>query len=123
MGQNEPFYGPLPFRCMALTCRIRKTVRWTLVTVAAVILVGTLYLVFSPDPLNDVRGTQFDDAGISPALACDDMSWGKRRMAVVVPFRDRFDELLEFAPYVHRFLCAQRIRHQIFVINQADPFR
>jgi len=91
------------------------------VTVAAVFMFGTFYLVFSPDPLNDVRENR--SAGTSPVLLCDDSSWGAHRMAVVVPFRDRFDELLEFAPTLHRFLCMQRVRHQIFVINQADPFR
>jgi len=93
------------------------------VTVAAVFLVGTFYLAFSPDPLNNVREKRYDAAGASPVLVCDEPSWGRHRMAVIVPFRDRFDEMLEFAPYLHRFLCAQRVRHQIFVINQGDPFR
>jgi len=108
---------------MALTCRLRKAERWTLVTVAAVFLVGTFYLVFSPDPVSDLGKKRSEGAGISPVLECDDESWGIHRMAVVVPFRDRFDELLEFAPHLHRFLCAQQNRHKIFVINQADPYR
>ena len=95
-------------------------------TVAAVFLVGTFYLAFSPDPPGDVgekRSSPSSEVVATSVLVCDDSSWGGHRMAVVVPFRDRFDELLEFAPYLHRFLCAQRVRHQIFIINQGDPFR
>lgn len=45
------------------------------------------------------------------------------QLAVVVPFRNRFEELLEFAPYMHRFLDKQRTRHEIWVINQVDSHR
>ncbi|OQV17268.1 Beta-1,4-galactosyltransferase 7 [Hypsibius exemplaris] len=44
-------------------------------------------------------------------------------LAVIVPFRDRFDELLQFIPHITAFLTAQQIRHHIFVVNQADEFR
>ncbi|XP_055327173.1 beta-1,4-galactosyltransferase 7-like [Paramacrobiotus metropolitanus] len=45
------------------------------------------------------------------------------RLAVIVPFRDRFDELLQFVPHMTAFLRAQRIRFDIFVINQVDEYR
>ncbi|KRT79254.1 hypothetical protein AMK59_7158, partial [Oryctes borbonicus] len=45
------------------------------------------------------------------------------KLAVLVPFRDRFDELLQFVPYMHNFLNKQHINHNIFVLNQVDPFR
>lgn len=47
----------------------------------------------------------------------------KHNLAVLVPFRDRFEELLEFAPYMHNFLNKQRINHEIFILNQVDTFR
>ena len=40
------------------------------------------------------------------------------RLAVIVPFRNRFEELQEFIPYMHRFLQAQNVNHEIFIINQ-----
>jgi len=49
--------------------------------------------------------------------------WGKHQLAVLVPFRGRYEELLEFAPHIHKFLNRQRIRHQIWVINQHDEYR
>ena len=53
----------------------------------------------------------------------DDKSWGRHKLAVIVPFRDRFEELLEFAPHIHKYLNKQKIRHHIYVINQIDNYR
>lgn len=47
----------------------------------------------------------------------------KPRLAILVPFRDRFDELLQFAPHMHSFLAQQNIPHHIFVLNQIDRYR
>jgi xylosylprotein 4-beta-galactosyltransferase len=40
------------------------------------------------------------------------------KLAVLVPFRDRFEELLAFAPYLHDFLNKQEINHHIYILNQ-----
>ncbi|XP_064885623.1 beta-1,4-galactosyltransferase 7 [Columba livia] len=53
----------------------------------------------------------------------DEPSWGPHRLALLVPFRERFEELLAFVPYMHRFLSKKRIRHHIFILNQVDHFR
>lgn len=45
------------------------------------------------------------------------------KLAIVVPFRDRFDELLEFAPEMDQFLTDAGVSHEIIVVNQADTFR
>ncbi|KAL3227344.1 hypothetical protein MRX96_048792 [Rhipicephalus microplus] len=50
-------------------------------------------------------------------------SAGGHRLAVIIPFRDRFDELLRLAPHLHRFLRKQRIRHRLVVVNQIDTLR
>lgn len=42
------------------------------------------------------------------------------RLAIIVPFRNRFEELQEFVPHMHSFLSAQKINHEIFIINQVD---
>lgn len=47
----------------------------------------------------------------------------EHQLAVLVPFRDRFEELLEFVPHMHKYLDAQRVRHQIWIINQVDHHR
>ncbi|ESO12870.1 hypothetical protein HELRODRAFT_133632, partial [Helobdella robusta] len=50
-------------------------------------------------------------------------SYHNHKLCLIVPFRDRFDELLEFIPYMKRFLCQQAVRNEIVVINQSDDLR
>ncbi|KAM9375760.1 beta-1,4-galactosyltransferase 7 [Pholidichthys leucotaenia] len=53
----------------------------------------------------------------------DDPSWGPHKLALVVPFRERFEELLVFVPFMHTFLNKKKIRHKILIINQVDHYR
>ena len=41
----------------------------------------------------------------------------------MVPFRDRFNELLTFVPYISRFLTNQKRCFQLFLLNQVDHYR
>lgn len=45
------------------------------------------------------------------------------KLAVLVPFRDRFNELMKFAPYINKFLNHQSVNHQIYILNQIDNYR
>ncbi|XP_053208342.1 beta-1,4-galactosyltransferase 7-like [Panonychus citri] len=45
------------------------------------------------------------------------------RLALIVPFRDRFTELLQFVPHVSKFLHNQNLSFTINVINQNDSLR
>lgn len=47
----------------------------------------------------------------------------KKKLAVIVPFRDAFEELEIFAPYMTNFLNAQEIPFHIFVVQQTDNWR
>ncbi|XP_026729552.1 beta-1,4-galactosyltransferase 7 [Trichoplusia ni] len=47
----------------------------------------------------------------------------KKRLAVLVPFRDRFEELLEFVPHMYSFLNKQKIPFHIFIVQQKDNNR
>lgn len=47
----------------------------------------------------------------------------KPKLAVLVPFRDRFDELLQFGPHMKAFLDKQSVPHHIFILNQVDRYR
>lgn len=53
----------------------------------------------------------------------DDLAEDEHKLAVVVPFRDRFEELLVFVPHLSKFLKQQGIKFKIFVINQVDKHR
>lgn len=57
------------------------------------------------------------------ASVVDNPSWGPHKLAVIVPFRERFEELLVFVPFIHAFLNKNKIRHKILIINQVDHYR
>ncbi|XP_029816042.1 beta-1,4-galactosyltransferase 7 [Manacus vitellinus] len=59
----------------------------------------------------------------SPARRDEARRGARTRLALLVPFRERFEELLAFVPYMHRFLSKKKIRHHIFILNQVDHFR
>ena len=44
-------------------------------------------------------------------------------LSVVVPYRDRFDELSTFVPHMSRFLRLKSIPFRIYVLNQVDEWR
>ena len=54
----------------------------------------------------------------SPALNNED-----HFLCLIIPFRDRFEELNEFVPMISDYLNRQSIAHAIFVINQMDTLR
>lgn len=102
----------------------------------ACLLLGFLSLLWlqlscSGDVARTARGQGQETPG--PLRACppepprehweEDESWGPHRLAVLVPFRERFEELLVFVPHMHRFLSKKKIQHHIYVLNQVDHFR
>lgn len=53
----------------------------------------------------------------------DQRARGGHRLAIVVPFRDRFDELKKFVPHMSEFLRLKSIDYKIYIINQIDEYR
>jgi xylosylprotein 4-beta-galactosyltransferase len=56
-------------------------------------------------------------------IAEEKSTWGPHVLGIVVPYRNRFEELLDFAPHMHKYLNEKKIRHRIFIINQVDKLR
>ena len=44
-------------------------------------------------------------------------------LCILVPFRERWEELVEFVPHMRQFLTDQQVSHEIWVLNQADELR
>lgn len=113
-----------------------KVIRWN--TSAVVILAlssGVVVLiliklifpsVFGHQPSNYVErdisiNTNDAPAGNQPSFG--ETQTQAHKLAVIVPFRDRFEELMEFVPHLHQFLKNASINHRILIINQADKLR
>lgn len=65
----------------------------------------------------------FHDPNIFPQPSKRLSNYAEHNLAIIVPFRDRFDELLEFVPHMTKFLRKQNVSHHIFIVNQRDSFR
>lgn len=53
----------------------------------------------------------------------DGSQLSRHKLAIVVPFRDRFDELLTFVPHISKFLHRQNIDYKLYIINQSPRYR
>ena len=49
--------------------------------------------------------------------------YSPHHLAIIVPFRDRFEELQDFVPHMHKYLKQKGISFTIYIINQADKHR
>lgn len=47
----------------------------------------------------------------------------EHHLCILVPFRDRWEELLVFVPHMKHFLADQQVSHEIWILNQADELR
>uniref|UniRef100_A0A183BLY4 Beta-1,4-galactosyltransferase 7 n=1 Tax=Globodera pallida TaxID=36090 RepID=A0A183BLY4_GLOPA len=47
----------------------------------------------------------------------------KHRLCVTIPYRDRWKELQEMLPLLHKFLSSQGIKAMYIIVNQSDIFR
>ncbi|XP_046384349.1 beta-1,4-galactosyltransferase 7 isoform X1 [Ischnura elegans] len=45
------------------------------------------------------------------------------KLGILVPYRDRFEELMVFIPHMQNFLKKQNIVNHIYVMNQVDSYR
>lgn len=59
---------------------------------------------------------------LKPSSSQKDFKDG-HKLAIIVPFRDRFDELLEFVPALNEFLDEAGVNHEIIIVNQVDTYR
>jgi xylosylprotein 4-beta-galactosyltransferase len=44
-------------------------------------------------------------------------------LCVLVPYRDRFEELQQFIPHMEKFLNSQNVDHRFIILNQTDSLR
>ena len=115
--------GSASFRFLLGRCTIYKLFGLCM----ALLLVSLLWLQLScssdmATPRQEERRLPLQQAPCQ-ADAADHPSWGPHKLAVIVPFRERFEELLVFIPYMHTFLNKKKIRHKFLVINQVDHYR
>lgn len=119
---------------MTISLRFMSSARLILLCLLCCLIL-TVMISLSPIITNPLNGNSIEckcssDQTIARNINNDnkDMrseskSTERHRLAVIVPFRDRFSELITFVPYMHQFLNNQSIDHLFYIINQMDSYR
>lgn len=131
LSSSSPDHGPQRLRWLptwelwaALTTMIRIRRPSSLFWAAALTFMFFLYIAMpsSTPPAEPCLCSQ-QQHGLSPSALPKTHPHDKHKLALLIPFRDRLEELLEFAPFIHNFLNKQHKNHHIYVINQVDNLR
>lgn len=108
----------------ALTTMIRIRRPSSLFWAAALTFMFFLYIAMpSSTPPAEPCLCSRQQHGLPPSALPKTHPHDKHKLALLIPFRDRLEELLEFAPFIHSFLNKQHKNHHIYVINQVDNLR
>ncbi|XP_036345685.1 LOW QUALITY PROTEIN: beta-1,4-galactosyltransferase 7-like [Rhagoletis pomonella] len=105
------------------------TINWLFVCGLAFCMGGVVVLSFMPlssdciCPLSRGRTKASSELNKVPVGVQESAPKSIHKLAVLVPFRDRFEELLQFVPHMTKFLQRQGIEHKIFLLNQIDRYR
>jgi N-terminal region of glycosyl transferase group 7 len=82
-------------------------------------------MVLSVGPLSS-RCPENSTKNPQPNLLADDTKFkatpDSHFLCLIVPYRNRFEELTEFVPYINNFLNKKNLPHRIFVVSQVTFF-
>ncbi|XP_014207195.1 beta-1,4-galactosyltransferase 7 [Copidosoma floridanum] len=93
-------------------------------TCIAVTFVVSLFISLAPINVEQCKCGKTEETDIDERHVHKSASkHTKHRLAILVPFRDRFEELLIFAPHIKSFLDKQDINYHVFILNQIDKYR
>ncbi|CAI5444611.1 unnamed protein product [Caenorhabditis angaria] len=71
----------------------------------------------------EFRDTLFDEEYVDPRPQSRISPKQSHKLCVIIPYRDRFEELKQFAPYMKDFLDKQKVEHHLIAVNQTDDLR
>eukprot|EP00123_Amoebidium_parasiticum_P021201 comp63293_c0_seq1/m.47948 comp63293_c0_seq1/g.47948 ORF comp63293_c0_seq1/g.47948 comp63293_c0_seq1/m.47948 type:complete len:335 (-) comp63293_c0_seq1:4-1008(-) len=97
---------------------------------ALVALMFFVYMLFQQHQRRILTEVQNKRTGLLPSPCTDapyhlppPRRYREHRLGVIIPFRDRMQELSELVPNLTAFLNKQDVDHQYFVVNQRDELR
>jgi len=95
-------------------------VRLLLICVVVFFIITSLYFVKNVSLISSCPVCSCDNKPQQQSISPPSSS---HKLCIIVPFRDRYQQLLEFAPYMTNFLNKQGIEHEFWIVNQMDGFR
>jgi hypothetical protein len=101
----------------SLRCHPRRIQWWAVV--ALVVIVVLIFWLSVPNNDNAPNSIIMENQNVNhPRNIHKDQKSSGHSMCILIPFRDRFEELTEFVPKITKFLQRQNVKHKIVVINQ-----
>ena len=97
-------------------CPPRRPQWWTVRLVPLFLFVILLYSLLHNNNPSPVVGLDGDRTKHPKNIHIDQAS--EHSLCILIPFRDRFEELTEFVPRITEFLKRQNLNPKIVVINQ-----
>ena len=97
-------------------CPPRRPQWWAARTVPLFLFVILLYSLLHNNKPSPVVGLDKERSKHLKNIHIDQAS--EHSLCLLIPFRDRFEELTEFVPRITEFLKRQNVNHKIIVINQ-----
>ena len=82
---------------------------------------STKTVTFTKPPKLTTKPKTYDVGNL--AAASKKVKFTQEKLAIIVPFRDAYDELDTFAPHMTKYFNKQQIPYHIFIINQKDKLR
>jgi xylosylprotein 4-beta-galactosyltransferase len=98
----------------------------TIVIFSATPLKGRLGGNVSPGdcpPCDNNNGVVDGVSAVLPQEDEDKLGRRRHKLCLIVPYRNRFEELTQFIPHISKFLSRQHISFSIFIVNQVDAYR
>ena len=92
----------------------------TRICVAGLALSLVYLMVLSIGPLQGRCPEASTDNGVNDSKPKFKAKAGEHFMCLIVPYRNRFEELVEFVPSISNFLEKKNLPHRIFVVNQVS---
>ena len=99
------------------------TFRLCLMCLCGCLIVVLFLTLFPLVEVNTCHRSGSGTGSLSNVIASPVLNNEDHFLCLIIPFRDRFEELNEFVPMISDYLNRQSIAHAIFVINQMDTLR
>ena len=98
-----------------LRCRHNRIRTWLAKVLVLCILIAFVLIVYQHRGKSESDGT-FQH----PEIMKEGQQQNGHLMCILIPFRNRLEELTEFVPRITQFLGHQNIKNKIVVINQVS---
>ena len=101
-----------------LKCRLKQPKTWAILVLLIFFLLFVINILFVIRNNVTSKQTRLENPKSKHPRNIHIGETVEHSLCILIPFRDRFEELTEFVPRITHFLERQNIKHKIVVVNQ-----